>query len=287
MDGVKPVFLECWPGGLETFSGGTRTQVKLRRPWQRDIEGDPAECQLCTRVQKEVGFEREGGEWWGIIENLFTPLSFHRMVLPKEHWDKDRMRRLGGRAGILSALNVVDRQVRRSGTPSERLYVAVHVGALAGQTQSHLHWNFYKPPSSRAAPESEKEVEFELREAWKKNPSLRLFEHHGLAAFVGGIRAGQCFIVRKPGLSLPDFPGESLGELLGRITELYADRFRSDQGLAPDYMIGAVIKQSRWLYAVYVPILNQWGVDQQLCLLEGTPLVLPWPHRETVRHLRP
>jgi len=47
--------LEQWPsesGYLTTFSGGTRTQVKLDRPWQKEIELNP-NCPLCTQLEKQ------------------------------------------------------------------------------------------------------------------------------------------------------------------------------------------------------------------------------------------
>jgi hypothetical protein len=53
--------VENLPGLVGALSGGTRTKIKLDRPWQTEIAIDPASCPFETLPQTEVArFEDEG-----------------------------------------------------------------------------------------------------------------------------------------------------------------------------------------------------------------------------------
>ena len=53
----KEMVIETWPSGLTTFSGGTRDEVKLSRPWQNDITIDRENCPFCKGLPKEQIFK--------------------------------------------------------------------------------------------------------------------------------------------------------------------------------------------------------------------------------------
>ena len=104
-----------------------------------------------------------------------------------------------------------------------------------------------------------------------------------MTAAVAGFRAGQCFLLPSHASSVRIEP---YAAALSRLIRLYSKAFISDQGLPPDFSIVTRLVGEDILYGMYIPILNQWGFTEYLALIEKTPIVLPWPHEETVRHLR-
>jgi len=271
--------LESSPGLLRCASGGTRNQVKLDRPWQVDLSVDPANCPFEADQQREVArFDCFGG--WRILENPHTPFRFHRLIVPLSCWPKERLRSLGGREGISAALELADSII---GAHDGELWLGIHIGALAGQNVAHLHYHVLEPleRSEMASSEAESAVFQYCRES-----QLVVLERPPFRLVAGGCRAGQCFVVGSlPRFRLSAAITSVLADVLASTVALYNRKFRSIQGLPPDYMIGIRFHDGRMLYGYYVPILSQWGFTEHFGLVEGTPLILPWPHEETVRHL--
>ena len=107
-----PITFYEWPGGRKSVAGGTRTVIKLDRPWQSDIVVSKETCPFCTKPQKDVRVVDLGdGGSWRVIENVFTPYPFHRLVIPSECWSKEDIRNLGGRSKIYGALSLAMEEV--------------------------------------------------------------------------------------------------------------------------------------------------------------------------------
>src|SRR3989344_770445 len=91
-------------GLLTTAAGGTRTAIKLDRPWQNDIVVNPETCPFCTKQQNEIP-EFSNTEW-GVLNNAFTPFDYHLLIIPRTCWPKEKLRMLGGREKIQAALEI-------------------------------------------------------------------------------------------------------------------------------------------------------------------------------------
>jgi diadenosine tetraphosphate (Ap4A) HIT family hydrolase len=264
--------VEVLPGGAKVASGGTRTQIKLSRPWQVNLAIDTATCPFDTQPQNQIlWIERSGG--WRVLQNLFTPHDWHRLIVPAKCWTDDEVRTLGGFPQIQAALGIASSLICEA--QDDEFWLGVHIGALAGQNIAHLHYHLFKPVG-------EPPIGAPLIEEYFSASPLSLFDEPNLKVVLGGHRAGQCFILPNGSLTI-DAP--SFAVMLDRIIGRYASAFRSTQGLPPDYLIGVKLLGCRIHYATYVPVLNNWGITEYMGLLEQRPLILPWPHEESLRWL--
>src|SRR3990167_986193 len=122
-----------WPNGMRSVAGGTRDEIKLSRPWQKEIEVNPATCPFCTgkgHVLKELPNELR------LLQNQFTPYPFHQMIIPRSCSPAHMVRTLGGQDRCLNAFFCVQQVIKAS--ELRKLFVTVHVGASAGQNVGHL-----------------------------------------------------------------------------------------------------------------------------------------------------
>jgi diadenosine tetraphosphate (Ap4A) HIT family hydrolase len=263
------------PGGVEVAFGGTRTAVKLDRPWQLEI---PPVGQSCPFEREDVtpidSFETVEG--WRLLQNKYTPFPWHRLLVPASCWSVNKIRQLGGPQEIECVLSLTQKII---GPARGEFWLGVHVGLTAGQNVRHLHYHLLKPlkRSPNCDPYSV--------ELYAKSAKVVLFHHNGLKTALGGLRAGQCFIVPEHPSMLTN-PIETFANALSRVIDLYNERFRSVQGLSPDFMTVLKFKGNRIQYASYIPILNNWGFTEYLGIIERTPLILPWPHESTAAHLK-
>ncbi|HEU0051363.1 MAG TPA: hypothetical protein VFQ60_04910 [Patescibacteria group bacterium] len=273
------VSIERMPGGVSVAAGGTRTAIKLDRPWQPDIVITPETCPFCRQADMERReFRRiEKGGGWRVINNAFTPFPFHRLIIPFSCWPKEELRRLGGVEQIRRVLDIFSEMY--AAEKRDELWLTVHIGALAGQNVMHLHFHVQQILGQRAVINGTEDY---IRAAC---PELEVFSDMGLRVVATGHRAGQCLIARAHDAFLKDWEN-SFAVVLDRLIGLYATKFRSRQGLPPDFMLFFGLSSRGPLYASYVPILNQMGGPEYLGLLEGTPMIIPWPHAATAAHLR-
>ena len=271
-------FQEILPGGIPTLSGGTRRGVKLDRPWQSDLIVNPSKCPFEDEEALKGCLIRlcpeEGG--WRVITNRFTPHHEHLLVMPMTCWPKERLRTMGGLNQINMALQLVGDII--APIAGER-WLNVYVGAAAGQNVTHLHYHLLEPVQ-RILSRPERDVAGHFASS-----PLVLFELEGFRVVVGGHRAGQCFIVPLEGHPFDQRVAESLAGVLHCIIRMFAEKFTSVQGLPPDYQVNIKFVDGRVVYACFIPILNNWGGTEYLALMEGTPITLPWPHEDTLRHL--
>lgn len=267
---------EKWPGGIQTVSGGTRNEVKLSRPWQVDILINPDTCPFCKNGEERTIFAKGG--WW-LFNNLFTPFRFHQLIMPNRCLRKEEVRILGGYQSIVTVFEIAQNVIQKD---KEDFSIGTHVGPLAGQNLSHLHYHLLKPFDSQNSLVITDEFE-DLR----KNYSYLIFEQDNWVVIAGGFRAGQCFIL--PASNPVPFNQRTikcLARVLTRIIALYNTKFLSTQGLPPDYRITVRIRNGEIFAGWYVPVLNHWGFTEDSALLERQPIVLPWPHEVTVKFLK-
>jgi len=271
-----PIFYE-WPNGMRSIAGGTRNEIKLSRPWQKEIEVNPATCPFCTG-KGQVLAALEGGKWL-LIKNKFTPYPFHEMVIPARCWSPDKVRVLGGEEDIAVAFRLIQREIGNHSV--KKLRVTVHVGALAGQNVGHLHYHIVEYMLDGDA--SESRVPSVMRVFFRTRHDLVLSQSNSFIVGVGGLKAGQCFI-------LPDRYHTSVAVLareLSRLVLLYNKKFKSAQGLSPDFSLALQFLNGELQYGIYTPILNHWGAAEQMTLYEpGCPITLPWPHEMTAEYLK-
>jgi diadenosine tetraphosphate (Ap4A) HIT family hydrolase len=271
---MENLVIDSLPNGLLVASGGTRTEIKLSRPWQSDIRVDPSTCPFETPTQSEIArWEQSGG--WRLLKNLFTPHDWHVLLVPFSCWPPSQIRTLGGMERIAAALHIVTEVL--GNMPLEEYWLGVHIGPLAGQNIGHLHYHLIKPLSGPAGnPPASGVVE------WMKNSRLTLLEDSELKTVLGGLRAGQCFVFPAGASKVTS---GALAAALDRLIGMYSASFMSREGLPPDYSIAVKFVGAEFQYATLVPILNHWGFTEFMGLLENRPIILPWPNDESLRQL--
>lgn len=278
MDQTAPKFYS-WPGGSRSVAGGTRTGIKLSRPWQKPIDFSQGKCPFCGGPSdREKKFFPENGGWY-FFNNHYTPYSFHKLIVPEKCLPEDELRFLGGKEKIKTALSIAIEEMRENWLP---LFLTVHVGYLAGQNVPHLHYHLvrYISEERNSTGRDEWHAVFESRR------DLVLYDSAHMLIGVGGLRAGQCFILPKPDLENSNFElSEILSDHLNNLISLYNLKFGSNEGLYPDFALTLYFNKG-FQYGTYVPYLNNWGSSEHLALYENCELALPWPHEQTVEHLK-
>lgn len=261
---------------ISAASGGTRRGINFSRPWQSDIVVDPAVCPFETKEETEIpGFRQEGG--WRLLGNKYTPFPFHRLIIPETCWPKERLRVLGGEDEIGIVLRIVQSILL---VETRELWLGIHIGPSAGQNLAHAHYHLLEP-LKRISPEPQSDIAAHFRDS-----ANVLLKGSHLRVVVGGCRAGQCLIVpENDSVKLTSEITRDMASLLNHIVKLYSVKFKSTQGLPPDYIIGFRFSGMKIQYGFYIPILHNWGFAEYFGMLEGTPLILPWSHKETFEHL--
>lgn len=275
---MKPI-IYTWPNGRKSIAGGTRTTINLDRPWQKELKVNPATCPFCNKPQKEVRrFLGAGG--WRLLQNMFTPFRFHQLLTPARCWGAVKLKRLGGRKMIEAALRMLSGEIQKY--PDRKFIVDTHIGYSAGQNAGHLHWHLIEYPFDGRSAVS---MAGGMRKFFQKNPALVLSNQKSSTSMlvgVGGIRAGQCFFIPNKPVS-PSF----LARKIYSVISTYKHRFRSKQGLSPDYSLLLSFNKGKFEYAIYTPILNNLGAFDLAAFYDSKwPVTLPWPHETTVQYLK-
>lgn len=276
------------PGGRLIAYGGTRTKVKLSRPWQMDLVVDPATCPFETKRDGEASYQI-ADEVWRVLPNHFTPYTYHKLIIPEACWPKEKVRTLGGTTQINAALTAAHRTIKNGENVAYEL--SVHSGYGAGQNEPHFHYHLLKPLCVAVSKNGDPIQDEVAESVLELDAQFQIFESENFVAKVHGIRAGQCFIAPKdPETYLGDeVVAHNLAVILNNVIRAYAERFRSVEGLPPDFSVGVKILEGRILYGCYIPVLNNWGFGSYGAIMgskQMQPIIIPWPHEETVRHLR-
>lgn len=301
MNDETPAKVEHWPGEIQTLSGGTRNTVRLSRPWQTPMKIDTRTCPFCA--EERPGADRSlvvsvDDSGWKVRKNRRTPYDFHRLLLPKDCFHQDALRSLGGQSGIEHALrlasSVIGEGVSAGQQVPEHLFLTVHVGYAAGQTEGHLHWHLLEPGSTPCLSEPDLD---DLAES----PNI-LWLNGEFLTMCGGCVAGQCFIIPQKRLLSGETAEEemhrgdrrrrlsndsvvTLAETTNTLIALGNSKFRSEQGLPPDFGLGFRFSGRELVYGMYVPVLGKPGMTEYMGLHECTPLTLPWTHETTANFL--
>ena len=279
---AKTTTIRNWPGEVPTISGGTRTAIKLARPWQtRGPFANPLNCPFepnRLKADKRRILKRSPDGSWVGISARFTPYRNHALVVPATcaNWPEEKLRLLGGETEIALALELA----RRFITGKAVEVITINVGWLGGQNVGHPHWHAFTLPSGVAKHSPQQTASLLAKMA---DDDSSIVEDESFRAFAGGHRAGQCFILPKvSGTTKPP------ARLLSRVIDLYARKFRGTAGeeLAPDFTIELIFDQGQFGFGAYVPILNAWGSTEYIALLGQQPVTLPWPHHLTAAYLR-
>ena len=260
--------------------GGTRTQIKLARPWQESLESiiKPESCPFEKGPKEEEKILIEGipRGWW-LLTNIFTPHLRHRLIIPDKCWPAEKLQKLGGFPEIKTALEIAEKAINSDGNNTE-IALFMHVGRFAGQNLGHPHWHLM---------EARIRQPFEMKP--KKMSRERLIKEEGnFFVVAGGARVGECLIVSEEKMEFNSGTIPKLAEIIEGIVELGNKKFlSSDKNLPPDFHVLIRIKGGYFRYADYCPILTFWGVPENVIApLEGGPYTLPWPHETTAAYLR-
>ena len=273
-----------WPSGITTQAGGTRTEIKLDRPWQVGIP-HTTECALCRRYEADslsvLGLPAE----WRVIKNAFTPHRFHRLIVPSTCWPEDSLRTLGGAAQIANAILAAMKIMEQS--REDNLWMGIHIGYLAGQNVSHLHWHLLR--TTEAPPVPTESTWSAVRDL--QTQSLIVVEDDTFVVSAGGVRSGALIIAPKEfGLIANKEMISTFAELLNNTITLCNRKLMSTTGKGPDFKIAVHLYSGRLDLAEYVPILNNWGFTESYQFTFGSvsevPLILPWPHYKTAEYLK-
>ncbi|OGZ29419.1 MAG: hypothetical protein A2835_03265 [Candidatus Niyogibacteria bacterium RIFCSPHIGHO2_01_FULL_45_28] len=271
---MDSVIFESLPGEFTFITGGgTKTAIKLSRPWQPPLPLAPEKCPFCTKPQEEI-FIPGIPAGWRLLPNIFTPHRRHRLVIPSTCWDAWKLQTLGGSAAIHNAL-----EVARLATAEDQaeMAVCIHVGQSAGQNLGHAHWHI---------------MEVRVRKPFTFghfSPELLVRRSETLDIFAMGARAGECLIV--PNGEPPIFSADTVAKLaveLEWIINRGNKKFRSTEGWPPEFLVSVRMSaDGHFRYADYCPILAVWGAPEYVFApLEGGPVTLTWPHEITAAYLR-
>ena len=269
-----PVETMCWPNGLRTSGGGTRTEVKLDRPWQVPLAVNQATCPFCT-IRKDEPSLVPVEPGWRVIKNNFTPFPFHRLIIPSVCWPVEELWKLGGEEKIAEALSSVN-TVMAAESHRNEMWLGVHIGYLAGQNVCHLHYHLLEPiatPRESSTHQLSKNATDEYL--------VYLDPHYSVHA--GGVRAGQLIIQPVESAS---FDPSDLARVLSQIISRGNWAFQSKQERPPDFMVALRFEEGHFSWGFYLPIVNFWGFTEIFGLMLDVPLILPWPHAKTAEYFR-
>lgn len=218
-----------------------------------------------------------------MLQNLYTPYEFHRLVMPEGPcWPENELRVLGGPERLAGGLKTVREAMPVHDAPRECV-IGINVGDFVRQTIGHFHIHVtnsvYLGENTPA-------------EALTFTEDLVVFRDRGLTVVADGFRAGQCFIQPETNsgfLSWTSTTEEDLAYVLHRLVVLGNEKFRSLQGFPPDFTIGIEVCRGMFSEVLYTPILTHPGFPEMLAVRRMNrqqAFTLPWPHKVTAKHLR-
>ena len=289
-----------YPGGIITVAGAKKKiPATFSRWWQAPIpKPNPAKCPFHKEEERKNAFleaTAPDGEQWFVLDSLFAPEKPHRLIIPDTCWEEEKMRVLGGPESIRTAVALASRQFGRE-QPEERDKLwgfSVQVGPLAAQNVPHCHYHLYRPNIFSAE---------HLRVAIDDNPKatdltfhpdldsddLCVLKNEDFLVVAGGEFTGQLYILPSDFFWFEDdSTAESVAIILDILVKLYAEKFRSVEGLAPDYRWEFEIYGGGINFGIFVPKLNNTGTLEDMATMDRRRgFNLLWSHEETARYLK-
>ncbi len=255
------------------ISGGTKTAIKLSRPWQPPLPIDPEKCPFCTKPQDEIPLSGISTRW-RFLPTYFTPHENHRLIIPQKCWGAEKLQTLGGFTAIHEALEIVRLAIKK-----DRVEMAtfIHVGQSAGQNLGHAHWHL---------------MEVLVRKPLlcvQYHPELLVHRKEKMDIFAAGARAGECLIIQRgKRLKFDKQATAQIADTIEWIVSRGNEKFKSTENRPPEFNISVRISADGYFrYADYCPILNVLGATECVFApLEGGPVTLAWPHEVTAAYLR-
>lgn len=267
------IFQSLVGGFTKITGGGTRTAIKLSRPWQPSLPIAPEKCPFCTKPQDEIALPGIPNGW-RLLPNIFTPHRRHRLIVANKCWDAEALQMIGGLTAIREALEITRLAIKDD---QVEMSAFIHIGQIAGQNLGHAHWHL---------------MEVRVREPLTFSEFFRellVHQRENLEVFAMGAHAGECLIVqRDKQLKFNERTVEELAATLEWIITRGNEKFRSTEGRSPEFIVSVRISaDGHFRYADYCPVLTMWGAPEYVFSpLEGGPVTLPWPHELTAAHLR-
>lgn len=280
--------------GLQTLCGGTRTSVKVDRPWQpKMVFPTPNPCPFCTKKQEDEYMHcPDDYFYFKTFQNSNTPFPYHRLLIPTRCWEERELRNLGGRDALGLALECAFKEVLRTRPRVYPTWIYTHIGYGAGQNLTHNHWHLCGAPTEPKPLAIDGETLFAFSQAFAdKSSQVILSFGQFVTAIVHGVRAGQVIIaphsVGAGGIITTNnfvtnpYVQKNVFDTTHQIVNLFNQKFNY-----PDYCLFVALNSETDWHIRYIPILNNWGGSEFAALDYGTPFVLPWPHSETVKFLK-
>jgi len=222
-----------WPGPIRTTASDTKKiPEKFSRPWQAHTLVNPETCLFETRPQAVLEIlEQPNKDGWKVLKSTAAPEPYHNLVIPEtcRTWPEERLRRLGGAGKIAEAIEIASRRIKDDCL--ERAQFSVQIGPLAAQNLPHLHYHLYYADELFSEPNL---AEMIIAQQGDHLKDLLFLENNSFRIVAGGHRTGQCFLLRQDMEEAPLFNAD-IAETLSRLINLYARKFKSVEGMPPDF----------------------------------------------------
>jgi hypothetical protein len=286
--------IHAYPGDIVTVAGSKKKiPATFSRPWQSRVPYPNPKCPFHKAEERETALRTTtdaSGEKWFVIDSLFAPENPHRLIIPDLCWDDEQMRVLGGLGKIRTAFCLAAEQLASEDDRDKLWGFAIQIGPLAAQNVPHCHYHLYRPTLFRTFDgviEDDPNPAATVFNFWEYT-DLVVFENDSFKVTAGGQYTGQLLIKPKqPVIFTNDVAATSLADMMHHFVELYAKKFKSAEGLGPDYRFEFEIHGGAVNFGIFVPKLNNTGTLEDMADIDrrrGRNLL--WSHEETARYLR-
>ncbi len=245
------------PSGIRVTSVSTRDDPAAfnNRGWQKSVgEPNPSSCKMELESQPEQvvpGLSRGGYH----VRRHPKPYSEPTFVVTPNScagWTEGKVRSLGGVGQIATVIKLAG-ELSDMLVPDQERLVLVHAEASNEPVvDCHLKWHVLNYPGDQG--------EMAKTEAFARQLPFQVLENADITAVLGGCLDGQLFLYspKRQGFSKVV---ESLAAALDQAIALYAKKFKSTQGVPPDFSaLISIAPGGKFRFATYLPKLRHIGV---------------------------